>query len=151
MLDTDLYGLELEYSGHITAVDKLYLNYSYVTGTSELKDTGIDTHLTNVAHHLAKGYYIYNLNNALSLSGILQYVSSKDRVLGDTRDKVSDYTTLDVTLNYKNSKYDYDLTLGIKNICDTTVKYPSARYPYYYSEDYLQDGRTFFITLRKEF
>ncbi len=150
-LDTDLYGLEIEYSGHLSSVDKLYLNYSYVTGSSMIKDTGVKTDLTNVAHHLAKGYYIYNLNNALSLSSIVQYVSSKDRVLEDTRDKVPDYTTLDVTLNYKNSKYNYDLTLGVKNICDATVKYPSARYPYYYSEDYLQDGRTFFITLRKEF
>ncbi len=151
VLDTDLYGLELEYSGHISSIDKLYLNYSYVTGSSKTKTTGTDTHLTNVAHHLAKGYYIYNLNNALSLSGIVQYVSSKDRVAEDTRDKLPAYTTLDLTLNYKNSQYNYDVTVGVKNIFDATVKYPSARYPYYYSEDYRQDGRTFFIALRKEF
>jgi iron complex outermembrane receptor protein len=105
VLDTDLYGLELEYTGHITSFDKLYLNYSYVTGTSTMKGTGANTHLANVAHHLAKGYYIYNVNNALSLSGIIKYVSSKDRISGDNRAKVPAYATLDTTLNYKNYWY----------------------------------------------
>jgi len=149
VLDTDLYGLELEYSGHITAVDKLYLNYSYVTGSSKIKDTGVKTDLTNVAHHLAKGYYIYNLNNAFSLSGIVKYVSSKDRVPDDTRNKVSAYTTLDTTLNYKNHKQNYDVTVGIKNIFDAKVVYPSTINTY--TEDYTQEGRTFFVTIRKEF
>ncbi len=149
VLDTDIYGLELEYSGHITAVDKLYLNYSYVTGSSKIKDTGVKTDLTNVAHHLAKGYYIYNLNNALSLSGIVKYVSSKDRIPDDTRNKVPAYTTLDTTLNYKNHKQNYDVTIGIKNIFDAKVVYPSTINTY--TEDYTQEGRTFFVTIRKEF
>jgi iron complex outermembrane receptor protein len=149
VLDTDIYGLEFEYSGHITAVDKLYLNYSYVTGTSKIKDTGVNTHLTNVAHHLAKGYYIYNVNNFLSLSGIIKYVSAKSRISGDNREKTPAYTTLDTTLNYKNHKYNYNITVGIKNIFDADIIYPSA--PNTYIEDYAQEGRTFFITLRKEF
>jgi len=149
VLDTDLYGLELEYSGHISSADKLYLNYSYVTGSSKTSDTGIKTDLTNVAHHLAKGYYIYNINNALSVSGIVKYVSSKDRILGDNREKAPAYTTLDTTFNYKNHKNNYDVTVGIKNIFDANVVYPSA--PNTYIRDYTQEGRTFFITLRKEF
>ncbi|XPV69841.1 MAG: TonB-dependent receptor plug domain-containing protein [Halarcobacter sp.] len=148
-LDTDIYGLELEYSGHITSSDKLYLNYSYVTGDSKIKTTGVETDLTNVAHHLAKGYYIYNLDDDLSLSGILKYVSSKDRIPGDTRKKVPAYTTLDTTLNYENHKYDYDITFSIKNIFDTNVVYPST--PNTYIEDYAQEGRTFLVSIRKEF
>ncbi|WP_373070365.1 TonB-dependent receptor plug domain-containing protein [Sulfurimonas sp.] len=149
VLDTDLYGLELEYSGHIFSSDKLYLNYSYVTGDSKIKSTGVNTDLTNVAHHLAKGYYIYNLTSTISLSGVAKYVSSKDRILGDTRNKVDDYSTLDTTLKYKNREYDYDVTLSAKNIFDAKVKYPSA--PKTYTEDYLQEGRNFLITLKKEF
>jgi outer membrane receptor protein involved in Fe transport len=151
VLDSDIYGLELEYSGHISSSDKIYLNYSYVTGNSEVTSTGEKTALTNVAHHLAKGYYIYDINDNLSISPIVKYVSSKKRVSSDTRGKVSAYTTLDLTLNYSNHQDKYDVTLGVKNIGDATVKYPSARYPYYNSEDYKQEGRTFFITLRKEF
>ncbi len=149
VLDTDIYGLELEYTGYITASDKLYLNYSYVTGDSKVKTTGVETDLTNVAHHLVKGYYIYNLDDDLSLSGILKYVSSKDRILEDTRKKVPGYTTLDATLNYKNHKYDYDITFSIKNIFDTNVVYPSTANTYI--EDYAQEGRTFLVSIRKEF
>lgn len=149
VLDTDIYGLEFEYAGHISSSDKLYLNYSYVTGTSKVKDTGVSTDLTNVAHHLAKGYYIYNINDRLSLSGIAKHVSSKDRILSDTRDKVPAYTTLDTTLNYKSRKYDFEITMSLKNIFDAKVVYPSP--PNTYIEDYVQEGRSFLIAIKKEF
>jgi len=149
VVDTDLYGLELEYRGHIFLSDNLYLNYSYVTGDSQIKSTDNSIDLTNVAHHLVKGYYTYNLTNELSLSGIARYVSSKDRVPSDERDKVDSYTKVDTTLNYKNRKYNYDLTFSVKNLFDTEIKYPSA--PKTYTEDYLQEGRNFLITLKKEF
>jgi len=149
VVDTDIYGLEFEYTGHISSSDKLYMNYSYVTGTSTIKDTDDSISLTNVAQHLAKGYYIYNINSALSFSGVIKYVSEKKRISGDNRDKVPAYTTFDTTLNYKNRKYDYDLTISVKNIFDTDVIYPST--PNTYIEDYTQEGRNFLIALRKEF
>ncbi len=149
VVDSDIHGLELEYTGRISSSDKLYLNYTYLTGSSTITDTGVKSSLTNVAHHLAKGYYIYNLNNALSLSGVAKYVSAKDRIDGDTRNKVSAYSTLDTTLNYKNRKNDYDITLSVKNIFDANVIYPSAKSTY--TEDYAQEGRTFLVTIRKEF
>jgi outer membrane receptor protein involved in Fe transport len=151
VLDTDIYGLELEYSGYITSKDKIYLNYSYVDGESTMKDTGEKSDLANVAKHIAKGYYIHNINNALSLSSVVKYVGKKDRVSDDSRDPLSAYTTIDMTLNYKNYAKDYDISFNIKNIFDDTVKYPSAYYPYYYPKDYTQEGRTFLVTLRKEF
>jgi len=149
VVDTDIYGLELEYTGHLSSDDKLYLNYTYLTGTSTITDTGERSSLTNVAHHLAKGYYIYNLNNNLSLSGIAKYVGEKKRVLSDTRNKIDAYTTIDTTLNYKNHTYNYDIAFSIKNIFDEDVIYPST--PKTYSQDYTQEGRTFLVTLRKEF
>jgi len=148
-LDTDIYGVELEYSGYITSVDKLYLNYTYLTGTSKFKETGNKTSLVNAANHLAKGYYIYNFTNTLSLSGIVKHVGSKKRFPEDSRGKISAYTTVDTTLNYKNNKDEYDITIGIKNIFDEDVAYASP--PDDYIEDYTQEGRTFFITVRKEF
>jgi len=148
-LDTDIHGLELEYKGHLSSSDKFYLNYSYVTGTSKVKDTGISTDLANVAHHMAKGYYIYNIDNALSFSTIAKYVSKKDRVVGDNRKKVPAYTTLDTTINYKSYENDYDITFGIKNIFDTAVVYPST--PNTYIKDYKQEDRMFFVSIRKEF
>ncbi len=149
VVDTDIYGFELEYKGNISSVDKLYLNYAYVTGTSKIKDIGESESLPNVAHHLVKGYYIYNLNNALSLSGVAKYVGSKDRASGDTRKKVKAYTTLDTALSYKDPKYNYTLMFSVKNIFDADVKYPSP--PNTYVEDYAQERRNFLLSVTKEF
>ncbi|WP_428739804.1 TonB-dependent receptor plug domain-containing protein [Sulfurimonas sp.] len=149
VLDTDLYGVEFEYAGHILSSDKLYLNYSYVDGHSNLKGSSENLDLANVAHHLAKIYYIYNINNTLSLSSVGKYVGSKERMPEDTREKLPAYATLDAALKYKNRMYDFDVSLSVKNIFDATVKYPSA--PRTYTEDYLQEGRNFLITLKKEF
>lgn len=149
VVDTDIYGFELEYKGNISSVDELYLNYSYVDGKSYTQDEGRSESIPNVAHHLAKGYYIYNLGSDLSLSAVVKYVGSKDRVFGDTREKVKAYSTLDSSLYYKDPKQNYSATLSIKNIFNTDVTYPSP--PNTYIEDYAQEGRTFLVTLKKEF
>ena len=149
VLDTNIYGLEFEFAGHLSSSDKLYLNYAYVTGTSKVKSTGESTSLKNVANHLAKIYYTYNINSDLALSSIAKYVGAKKRMPNDPREKLSDYTTLDMALQYKNRTYNFDVSLSVKNIFDAEVKYPSA--PKTYTNDYLQEGRNFLITLKKEF
>lgn len=149
VVDTDIYGFELEYKGNISSVDELYLNYSYVEGKSYTQDEDRSESISNVAHHLVKGYYVYNLNSDLSLSAVVKYVGSKDRVLGDTREKVKAYSTVDSSLYYKDPRYNYWVTLSIKNIFNTTVTYPSPLNTY--TQDYVQEGRTFLVTLKKEF
>lgn len=148
-VDTDIYGLELEYKGYISSFDQLYLNYSYVDGKSCTQDEGKSESLPNVAHHLAKGYYIYNFNNALSLSGVAKYVGSKDRVPTDAREKVKAYSTVDTSLSYKDKKYDYTLTFSLKNIFNADVTFPSP--PNTYIDDYAQERRNFLATFVKEF
>ena len=149
VVDTDIYGFEIEYKGHISFVDQLYLNYSYTSGKSNINDENKKESLPNIANHLIKGYYIYNLSSVLSLSGIAKYVGSKDRVSGDAREKVKAYSTLDSTLQYKNKKCNYNLTLSIKNIFNTKVTFPSP--PNTYSQDYEQERRNFLIAFTKEF
>ncbi len=149
VVDTDIYGFEFEYKGSLTSSDQLYINYSYVTGDSYIKDEKKSEPLSNIASHLAKGYYIYNISSSLSLSGLAKYVGSKEREPGDTRAKLEAYSTLDTSINYKNKKYNYTIALSLKNIFDATVKYPSA--PNTYTEDYEQEGRNFLITLTKKF
>jgi iron complex outermembrane receptor protein len=149
VLDTDLYGLELEYKGHISNEDQLYLNYSYVGGTSNIQGAAVSEPLSNVSHHLAKGYYIYRINDSFSLSALAKYVSSKERASGDIRNTVEAYSTLDSALSYKNKRYDFTLMLSLKNIFDTKVTYPSP--PKTYSQDYEQERRNFLIALKKEF
>jgi iron complex outermembrane receptor protein len=142
--DTDIYGMELEYKGSITSDDQLYLNYSYVDGKNNN-----ESYLANVAHHMLKGYYIYNLSNTFSLSTVAKYVGSKKRESEETREKLGDYSTFDASLHYENRTYDYSLTLSAKNIFDATVKLPSENMTY--QDDYTQEGSNFLITFRKEF
>lgn len=148
-MNSDIYGCEVEFKGHLTSMDKLYLNYSYVMGSSKIKETGENVPLTSVSHHLAKGYYIYNINDNLSLSGVAKFVSSKDRAYNDTRDRLKAYSTLDTTLKYKSVKYNYDIMLSVKNVFDADVRYASAVKTY--TEDYRQERRNFLITIKKEF
>jgi len=145
---TDIYGVELEYKGHIFANDQVYANYTYLDGRHS-EDEGKKYNLPNVSHHLAKGYYIYNFSGTLSLGSTLKYVSSKDRAKGDTRSKVKTYTTVDTSFNYKNRHYNYTLNASLKNIFDTDVRYPSPQNTYV--DDYAQARRTFLLTLRKSF
>ena len=144
LVDTDIYGLELEYKGNLTPNDQLYVNYSYVEGED---NSGVS--LSNVAHHLAKGYYIFNFNDSFSFSTIAKHVGAKRRVSGDDRDKVDAYTTLDASVRYENKRHEYSLTLSLKNIFDEDVRYPSQPNTYY--EDYRQEGRNFLVAFTKEF
>jgi iron complex outermembrane receptor protein len=147
--NTDIYGVELEYRGHIFVNDKLYVNYSYVDGRYSV-DGCHDSHpLPNVSHNLAKGFYIYNFNSFISLGTTVKYVGSKNRINGDTRSKLDAYTTFDTSLNYKNLKHNYSMNMSIKNLFDANVRYPSPINTYV--EDYVQEGRTFLISLKKRF
>jgi len=145
---TDIYGVELEYKGHIFANDKVYANYTYLDGRYST-DGGKKYNLPNVSHHLAKGYYIYSFSGTLSLGSTLKYVSSKDRAKGDARSKVKAYTTVDTSLNYKNRHYNYTVNVSLKNIFDTDARYPSPQNTYV--DDYAQARRTFLLTLKKSF
>lgn len=141
---TDIYGMELEYKGNLTPSDQLYLNYSYVDGEDDNGDN-----LANVAHHMAKAYYIYDLSEALSLGGTLRHVGPKERLPDDGRNAVKAYTKADLTLRYQNRQDDYHLTLAAKNLGNSDIRYPAA--DGYYISDYRQEETNFLITFGKEF
>ncbi len=143
-VDTDIYGLEVEYKSNITMNDQLYLNYSFVNG----KDNN-DASLSNVAKHLVKGYYLYHVTPNFSASGIVKYVGEKGRLPYDAREKVDDYMTLDMALRYEKPYEGYDVTLSVKNLFDACVTLPSE--PMTYVGDYPQEGRHFMIIFNKAF
>ena len=143
-VNTDIYGLELAYKGNITQDDRLYLNYSFVNG----KDSN-DASLSNVAKHLAKAYYCYDLTPFLALSGIAKYVGNKGRLPYDARQEVDDYATFDATLHYEHPNGAFTATFAVKNLFDAAYVFPSE--PMTYEGDYPQEGRTFMITFKKAF
>lgn len=140
----ELYGAEAEFTTNFTEYDKLYLNYSYVDGNN------VSGSLANSAQNMVSAYYLYNLNDDLSLSSIVKYVGEKDRTITDPRTtKVNDYTTVDVSSVYTYRPYNLSVTLSIKNIFDETYFLPAPENTY--SGDFEQEGRAFLIRLSKSF
>ncbi len=142
--NTDIYGLELEVNTQILPQDRLYASYSYVDGSDDQGNP-----LANVAQHLAKASYLYNFSPEFSAGTVLKYVGNKSRVAGDQRDDTPSYFTADLSARYRNLAQQFNVTASVKNLADAEVVYPSE--PYTYVNDYLQDGRTFLLTLSKEF
>ena len=142
--NTNIYGLELELSTQILPQDRLYASYSYVDGSDDQGNP-----LANVAHHLAKASYLYNFTSQLSVGTVLKYVGSKSRTEGDPRDHTPSYVTADLSARYHNIANRYDITFSVKNLADANVAYPSE--PNTYVNDYPQEGRTFLLSLSKEF
>ncbi len=142
--DNKLYGVEIEYKGKFTYRDSIYVNLSYVNGENSYDQT-----LSQVSKLLFKGYYIYNLKENLTLSTVAKYGSDKNRVSYDSRGKVSGTTVVDSTVNFYNYRDKYRVSLGVKNIFDKDISYISK--PYTYEDDYPTVGRSFVLSLRKEF
>ncbi len=142
--DNHLYGAEVEYKGKLTPDDSIYLNLSYINGQNSYDQT-----LSQVSHLLLKGYYIYNLQENLSLSTVVKYSTPKHRLSYDNRDDVAGHTTIDSTLSFYNYSDKYRVSFGIKNILDKDLSYISK--PYTYEEDYPISGRSFVLSFSKEF
>jgi len=142
--DTDIYGLELELNTQITPQDQLYASYAYVSGSDEKGNQ-----LANVAHHLVKGSYLYNFSSQFNAGTVLNFVGKKSRIEGDLRAETPSYVTVDLSARYYNLEHKLGLTFSVKNLADENVFYPSE--PNTYINDYPQDGRTFLLSLSKEF
>ena len=141
--DNELYGTEFEYKTTIAGSDKLYVNYSYVDGKN------VFSNLASSAQNMAKLYYIHNITDKLSISGITKYVGEKGRVSGDTRSDVPSYTVIDLAVNYKESSPDLSLTLGVTNAPDNNYFMPSPENTYVDDFEQLKIG--FYLRLKGSF
>ena len=147
--ETNIYGLELEYKGHITSNDMVYFNYSYIDG-EEIHANTTTNYLSSVAQHMAKAYYSYDITSEISASAVMKYIGEKKRSETDIRtEALDDYSKVDLTLRYENNKYDYTLMASLKNAFDSDIRFVSPERTY--DDDYYQEGRNFMITLKKEF
>lgn len=142
--NNELYGIELELCTNLTPHDRLYAGYSYINGHASDGNA-----LANVARHLAKGSYQYDFSPSFSAASVVKYVGAKTRVSADDRADTDPYLTADFTLRYTYLPKHLAFTASVKNLADAKVTYPSE--PNTYVNDYPQDGRTFLLTLTKEF
>ncbi|MFZ3052343.1 MAG: TonB-dependent receptor [Sulfuricurvum sp.] len=142
-------GGEAELRGKLSADDTLTLSYSYIYGTVKDKN-GNESALPYTASHLIKAAYSYDFDNHWTLGGIWNYVGSKKRYISDTRDDLAAYNTLDLALGWDmNAPKGWYVQGVIKNITDTTVRYPAPESTY--ADDYPIADRTFWIRMGWKF
>ena len=138
-----LYGVEVEYKTNINEKNNFYFNYSYVGGEN------VSDSLANSASSMLKAYYIYDINNNLSISSILKYVGKKDRLKDDLREKIDAYATVDVATTYEYEPYDLTLSFSVKNLLDKIYYLPAPDHTYV--NDFVQDGTSFLLYMEKRF
>jgi len=142
-------GGEAELRGKLSADDTLTLSYSYIYGTVKDKN-GNESALPYTASHLIKAAYSYDFDNHWTLGGIWNYVGSKKRYISDARDDLAAYNTLDLALGWDlNAPKGWYVQGVIKNITDTTVRYPAPESTY--ADDYPIADRTFWIRMGWKF
>ena len=141
--DYALYGFEAEYKAELNENNRLYFNYSYVGGEN------VSDSLANSASNMVKAYYIYDINNNLSISSIVKYVGEKDRLKDDLREKIDSYATVDIATTYEYEPYDLSLSLSVKNLFDKIYYLPAQDHTYI--DDFRQEGISFLLYLEKRF
>ena len=140
--NTDVYGLEVEFTTSITDRDKFWISYSFLDSNDVVKD------LAYSSRHLLKSYYIYNLTPYISASSTFQYSSSKNRFAYELREDIDSTFIIDSALQW--TKEDYQVIFGVKNIFDTKEVFASEPLSGY-TKDYSRVGRSFILSIRKDF
>lgn len=134
-----VYGAEAELRGSFFDNDNWLTSYSY-THTKTLHGSQVP----GVTSHLFKLAYSYDLSNALTLGSIFHYVGEKTRHPQDNRPVLDPYMTLDLSLGWNlNLSRGWYIQASVKNIGDTTVRYPSI--PNTYNDDYPIGDRTYWF------
>jgi len=114
-------GFESEIRWKMTLKSSLLGNYAFVKVTDEQKhDTG---NYPRHSAYLRTDYLIYP-NWYLDLSA--NWIAGRKRVFGDTRPDIADYTTVDLTLRYKDIRQGHHyFAIGLRNLFSASAHEPS--------------------------
>ena len=115
-------GFELETRWKVFRNIDILANYAYQNSTDE--ETGKDA--GNAPHHqlfLRADWYFLP---SWQLNARVNFVADRDRVAGDPRPEIDDYTTVDLTLRHKGLADHWDFAAGIRNLFDEDAREPSG-------------------------
>ncbi len=137
------YGFEWEWDWRFHRQLKLYGNYAFQHSTDDA--TGHDA--GNAPHHHLYGRADWKFTPEWSLTPQLNWVADRERVAGDTRPKIDDYVTLDVTLRRNKQHSDpWGVAASVHNIFDADAREPSLA-PGGIPNDLPLAGRSFYLEL----
>lgn len=138
-----LQGAEIELNGKVSSNSTLRTSYSYVEGEA-INSSGIKFDTPFAASHLIKMAYTYDLTDTITLSGVWNYVGSKDRSYYDSRDSLDSYNTLNLSGGWNlNTTDGFYAQVILQNIADSLIRYPAPIDTY--TNDYPMQGRMFYL------
>lgn len=145
-------GLEMEYLSQVDRRTKIDANFSYINS----EDYATNNRIPGVANILGNFAVLYEPWTNYVFSWQFKHVTYRQREISDTRPDLDDYSTSDITANFLNLGIkDLTLRLGVRNIFDAGVRYPSflvgAPPSPAYLDDYPQSGREFFMQVNYTF
>jgi iron complex outermembrane receptor protein len=115
------YGLELDAHWQPTRALRLLGNYAYQRSTDERTDEDAG----NAPHHQVYLRADWEFLPDWHLNPQLNWVIDRDRVAGDTRPRIDDYSTVDVVVRAEHVKRHWELALSVRNLFDTDMREPS--------------------------
>jgi len=144
-----LKGLEMEYKQKFFHHIECTSNLSYV----DTKDRKFNTKLPESSDFMGNINIKYAIPEQYALALSYRYVGNKHREYADIRQPLASYQTLDFTISTYNFLGNIDglsLRLGVSNILDDEIKYPSLLYDNNatYPGDFSRSGRQFWLLAR---
>lgn len=143
------YGLEIEADWHVTPYFSLLGNYAFQISEDDTsnEDAG------NAPHHQVYVRADWEFLPSWHFHPQVNWIVDRDRVAGDNRPEIDDYSTVDLTLRRTGIKDHWDVAFAVRNLFDSDVREPSlagspaASIP----NDLPQAGRSFYGEVRFKF
>lgn len=115
-------GMELEFTWDATADWRLLGNYAYQHSIDE--NTNQDAGLA--PHHHAYLRTDWRFVPGWTLSGQVNHVADRMRQAGDSRPRIADYTTVDLTLRTVRLHKDIEIAFSVRNLFNVDAREPTS-------------------------
>ncbi len=137
----DVNGIELEVESRLTDGSSLMLNYTYQHAVNVITDT----RAPEVPMHKANAAFNYRHSRFINLYTGLFYKGEVIRASSDTRAEIPAYTTVDMSLTWKEYVQNLEVKASIYNLLDKEYTDPSPAGVM--ESDYPTDGRNFRVEM----
>ena len=115
------YGFEIEAKLALSKNVSLLSNYAF----QRSKDKNADHDAGNAPHHQIYFRTDWQFLPFWNINTQVNWVAERQRVSGDTRPNIDNYTTLDLNLRRRNLNKHWDFAIGVRNLFDEDAREPS--------------------------
>ncbi len=134
------YGLEWELSANISNTTRLIANYAL----QRSEDENTDSDAGNAPHHQIYLRVNWQALDNWTFSPQVTWIGERQRVFGDARPPVADYTTVDITVRRTRTFGNFEFAASIRNLFDEAGYEPSLS-PGQIPQDLPMPGRSLYI------